>query len=609
MKAMDKFSNKQIARLFRNIAAVYLLTNEDRFKIIAYQKAADTIEGLTREIRDIWQEGKLATLPSIGKSMQQYLDEYFRKGRARHFETILNRVPKTVYQLMDIPGIGPKKAYKLVTALGLTNEKSLLNDLKKACQDGKVAQVETFGEKSQEEIKRAIMIYEKKNNKQERMPLPYAFSLANEIIAYLKKHPAVKKVDALGSLRRLVSTIGDIDLAIQTQLENSKMGNYKEIINHFIKFPKTIKVENAGERKASIIVAPYIRVDLRIEKEESYGAMLQYFTGSKAHNIKLREYALKKGFSLSEYGIKKVPAQITTNEKRKQKLKIYQFKNEKDFYNFLGLQYIPPELREGMDEIEKAQKNQIPKLVDIKEIKGDLHVHSSFDLQPAHDLGADDFLDIVQKGQQLGYQYVGFADHNPKASLPADEILNLLKYRKQYIQEKLERKRGFINYFIGLEVDILPSGKIALPKGYEKYIDYLIVSVHSVFDLNLKEMTARVISALQYPKVKILGHPTGRLLTKREGFELDWERVYSQCRQNNIALEINAWPLRLDLPDILVREAIKNKVKLIVNTDAHSVDQMDLMLYGVAVARRGWTKKSDIINTMDYQEVKKWLTG
>ncbi|MFN4212844.1 MAG: hypothetical protein ACK4FL_02680, partial [Microgenomates group bacterium] len=239
----NDFSNKKVARLLRHIAAAYLLTGENQFKIIAYQKAAETIESLSREIKDIWQEGKLGTIPAIGKSIQEHLDEYFRKGKSSHFQAILNRVPKTVFQLMDIPGIGPKKAYKLVKALNLTNEKTLLSDLKKACLEDKVSQIETFGKKSQEEIKKSIAIFEEKTNKQERMPLPYAFSLANEVISYLQKHPSVKRVDALGSLRRLAPTIGDIDIAIQTQNSKLKRQNYKEIINYFIKFPKTIKVD------------------------------------------------------------------------------------------------------------------------------------------------------------------------------------------------------------------------------------------------------------------------------------------------------------------------------------------------------------------------------
>ncbi len=613
VKKQNDFSNKQIARMLRNISAAYLLTGESQFKVIAYQKAADTIETLSREIRDIWKEGRLENIPSIGKSLSKHLDEYFKNGKSEHFDSILNRISKAVYQLMEIPGLGPRKAFKLVKALNLNNDKTAIEELKKACETGKVAQIEGFGEKSQEEIKKSIAIYQKQIVKNERMPLPYAFSVAQEVIAYLKKHPLVIRADVLGSLRRLAATIGDIDIAIQVANLQLKIKDYKEIIKYFLKYPKIIKIDNAGEKKASVIVSPYIRVDLRIEGKKTYGAMLQYFTGSKSHNIKLREYALKIGYSLSEYGIKptkKVKSQNSKFKNYNPKLKIYEFDNEKKFYNFLCLQYIPPELREGTDEIEVAQQKKIPSLVQLKDIKGDLHLHSSFDIQPSHDLGEDDFFTIYQKGLELGYQYIGYADHNPKLGLTNNQFLALLKKRKEYIDQIfMSKKIEHSNYFIGLEVDILPDGKIPLPKGYENYIDYLIVSVHSVFNLSISEMTKRVITALKYPRVKILGHPTGRILGKREGFELNWEQIFDECRRRDIALEINSCPLRLDLPDILVKEAIKNKVKLIINTDSHAISQMPTMFYGVAVARRGWAKKSDIINTLNYLDFKKWLTS
>ena len=594
----NQFTNKEIAKLLRNIAAVYLLTGENQFKIIAYQKAADTIESLSRELKDIWQEGRLNTVPTLGKGLQEHLDEYFKKGESKHFKTILKKIPAAVFKLMDIPGIGPKKAFRLVKELKLKNSENAVNELIKACQENKVASLEGFGEKSQEEIKKAIGLYQQKISQPQRMPLPYAFTIASQLVEYLKKLSVIRRVDVLGSLRRYQSTIGDIDIAVQVKNlpAKDKEKNYKEIINYFINYPKVIKVDNAGEKKASIIVAPFIRVDLRIEEEKNYGAMLQYFTGNKAHNIKLREYALKKGYSLSEYGIKKLVGD-----------KFYSFSDEKKFYNFLGLQYIPPELREGKDEIILAQKKEIPQLIELEEIKGDLHVHSSYEINPSHDLGKDNYDVLLEKASRLNYQYLGFADHNPKNTLLKDEIVNILRKRYHFVQNLLGKKVERTKYFIGIEADILPDGTIPIPKEGLKYLDYIIVSVHSVFDMGMKEMTQRVLKALSFPKVKILGHPTGRLIGRREGFELEWKRIFDYCQKNKIALEINAWPLRLDLPDILVNEAIKNGVKLIINTDSHQLNQMDLMFYGVTVARRGWAKKEDIINTLPLDKFKKWL--
>ncbi len=615
---INKFSNKEIVNLLRSVAAVYLLTGQNRFKIIAYEKAADAVEHLSRELRDVWQEGKLYKVPGIGPSIGSHLEEYFNTGRSKHFASRLNKVPGGVFKLMELPTVGPKKAYKLVKELKLVDPNTVIEDLKKACIRGKVARLESFGEKSQQDILEAIKLFERTSSKAERMPLPYAYSLAKEVIDYLKKKQYVKRVDALGSLRRMVATIGDIDVAVQVQSHkvHKAKSMEKEIINYFIKFPKKVSVDNAGEKKASIIVAPNIRVDLRIQDEKSYGSMLQYFTGSKAHNMNLREFALKKGLSLSEYGIK--PIDKVKSEKLKvksynSKLKIFEFNTEEKFYNFLGLQYIPPEIREGTNEIELALNRQIPQLIELNDIKGDLHIHSSYDLKPSHDLGKNTYKEILEKAVQLGYQYVGFADHNPKISeLSESEVVAIMKKRFHEINKILNKKRSTpgekkINYFIGLEVDIRPNGKIALPEKAFDYVDYLIVSIHSSFNQDSRTMTKRVVRALDYPKVKIFGHPTARLLGKREGIELDWQEIFAHCKKKNIALEINSWPERLDLPDTLVREGLNYNVKYIIDTDAHAADQMKGMFYGVSVAKRGWCKKSDIINTLPYEEFEKWL--
>ncbi len=586
---MDKFSNQAVGRLLEAVATAYILRKGNRFKILAYQTAADAVDHSTREIKDIWKEGKLEALPGIGKAIAASLDDYFRHGRSRHFDAVLKPIPPAVFKLLDLPGIGPKKAYKLVTALHLKNPHTAVTDLKKACRQNKAAGLPTFGEKSQEEILEAIKIYEQRSTQQERMTLPYAFSLAGEIITYLKKNPRVLRVDALGSLRRMVETIGDIDLAVVAEDKY-----ISQIINHFTSYPKAAQVDNAGGKKASIIIPPNIRVDLRIQEEKSYGSMLQYFTGGKAHNINLREYALKKGLSLSEYGI--------TNLKSK---KINLFRTEADFYRFLGLNYIPPEIREGSDEIDRARKNDLPVLAETKDIKGDLHVHSNFDLKPSHDLGSDSVTTLTDRASKLNYNYIGFSDHNPKSSLSESEVIEILAKRKKDIDDKLKGKK--IDYFIGLEVDITPDGRLTLPEKALPHVDYLIASIHSVFNLNPKQMTRRVLAALNHPKVRILGHPTGRYFGKREGFQLEWNQIFAACKQNNIALEINAWPERLDLPAPLVREAVNNQVPLIINTDAHDVQSLDNMFYGVAVARRGWAEEKNIVNTFPAEKFKRWL--
>lgn len=600
-------TNKYLAELLRNVAAAYLLTNQNRFRIIAYEKAADSVEHLTRELKDIWEEGKLDDVPGLGKNIMSHLDELFSTGKSVHFDEAIGSIPANVYVLMKIPSIGPKKAYRLVTELHLEKSESVVEDLKASANEGKIAVLPGFGKKSEKDVLEAIELfktYKSRNN--DRMPLPYAFSLAQEAIDYLKKHPDVSRADAMGSMRRMVSTIGDIDIAVEAPEAKAP-----DIIQHFLQFPRKISVDNAGDKKASIIASPSIRIDLRVQDSRNYGSMLQYFTGSKAHNIRLREYAMKKGLSLSEWGIKVTSDKAKVNMKARNYNKeagLFEFKNEEDFYGFLGLQYVPPEMREGTKEIDYAIKKKVPRLVEVKDILGDLHTHSSYDLKPSHDMGENSYTEMVSKADSLGYEYIGFADHNPNITgNTKDEIITIMKRRKEYIDRKVKSKGDQLKPFIGMETDILPNGEIALPVEALQYLDYMVVSVHSSFRLGIKEMTKRVLKAMSYPKVKILGHPTGRLLGKREGFELEWEKIFDYAKEHDIAIEVNSWPERLDLPDSLVREAVELGVKLCINTDAHAAEQMDNMFYGVSVARRGWATKSDIINTLPYEKFRQWI--
>jgi len=590
----DKFSNKEIAELLRNVAAVYTLKGEkeNRFRIIAYEKAADGIEHLSRELHDVWQDGKLYKVPGIGAGIGSSLEEYFEKGESRHFNEILKGIPPSVFTLMKVPGIGPKKAFRLVMKFGLTDKETVVDDLLNVACSNKISSLEGFGQKSQEDIIEGLEVFQKRDRRQERMPLPYALELSEEVIEYLKQMPEVKRADALGSLRRQVATIGDVDIAVVADDSDSK-----KIVAHFLKYPGLRSVEGAGEAKASILAAGNVRIDLRVQNKISYGSMLQYFTGSKEHNIRLREHALKKGYSLSEYGMKKTKGDHPI---------VKEFADENSLYSFLGLQYIPPEIREGTNEIEIAKAKKISQLIELAEIKGDFHMHSSYDLQPSHDLGLNSYSELVEKAKSLKYEYIGFSDHNPKKmGLSDEEIVTIMKKRKEHIDKTLTSSG--MPYFIGLEVDILPSGELALPDKAFAYVDYLIVSLHSSFKMNPIEMTKRVMKALSYPKVKIFGHPTARLLGKREGVELDWDKIFIEAKDRHIALEINAAPPRLDLPDILVREAKEVGVKFAIDTDAHKIDHMDFMKYGISVARRGWVTRKDVINTLEYKELKKWI--
>ncbi len=595
-----KYTNKAVVELLRTVAASYLLLNENRFKIIAYEKAADTVEHMSSELHDMWENGRLSKVSGIGPTITQHLEEYFQKGKSEHFSQIIDKIPASVFVLMKVPSIGPKKAFKLVNSLKLTVPDKAVAELKKAAELGQIESLPTFGKKSQEDIIAAINLYLKTASSDDRMPLPYAHAMAEEIIEYMKILP-LKRIDALGSMRRMVSTIGDIDIAVATDSLQPQ-----EIIQHFLKYPKKISIDNSGEKKASIIIKSGIRVDLRVQNIRTYGSMLQYFTGSKAHNVKLREYTIKRGFSLSEWGIKKI--EKDSSDKKNISEHIIPFVTEKELYNYFDLDYIPPEIREGTNEIDLAHKKTLPSLVELKDIKGDLHTHSSYDIKTSHDTGADTYESLIKKATSLGYEYIGFADHNPKQSdHSVDNIVTIMKKRKAHI-DSLSASSKLSKYFVSLETDILPDGDIALPKEALPYVDFLIVSIHSSFRMTRQEMTARVVKALSMPKVKILAHPTGRLINKRPSIDVDWDVVFDTVKKNNQALEINSWPERLDLPDNLVREAITNNIKCVINTDAHAAEQLNNMMYGVSVARRGWCTKNDIINTLSYTEFKKWIS-
>jgi DNA polymerase (family 10) len=360
MKLSKNLSNNQLAELLRSVAAALELSpGDNRFRITAYQRAADSVEHASSEVKDLWDEGHLDSLPGIGESISSYLDELFSTGKVRHFDTILKNFPPAVFELLQIPGLGPKSTLKLCKALGINKAHSAITKLQKAAKSGQVAQIEGFGADSQAAIIRGIEEYQ---NRSHRLLLSAAEKTASEVVNWLNKIPEVKSSDPLGSLRRRAATVGDIDISVASDHPD-------RVIAHFVSYPKKRRVLEAGDRTASIILPNDHQVDLMVQSPDAYGSLLVHFTGSKHHNIALREYALKQGYSISEYGIKT-------------KTGLKKFSNEIDFYKFLNLEYIPPELRENQGEIESALKKEIPSLIQADQIKGDLQIHSSFDVQP-----------------------------------------------------------------------------------------------------------------------------------------------------------------------------------------------------------------------------------
>ncbi len=585
-------TNTEIIKLLRNVAAAYSIKDEKKhlFQILAYKKAADTIEDSPTELKELYKEDKLKGMPGIGPSMQAHLEELFTTGKVKHFEEILKSIPEPVFTLLDVPSFGPKKAYRLVMEFKLTNAQTVIADVIELAKEGKIAPLEGFGEKSQTSILQVLEEFTKYKTKTTRMVLPYANELANKIIDYLLKSKAVKQASPLGSLRRKKDTIGDIDIAVATDKP-------EEVLEHFTKYPHTGRVIEKGERSSSIIVSSGKQIDLMVQPPEAFGSLLQHFTGSKAHNIHLREYALSKGLSLSEYGIKK-----------KSDEKITQYKTEEEFYKAIGLQWIPPEIREDTGEIELAIKNEVPKIIELSDIKGDFHLHSNYPIEPSHDMGVSSMDVMIQKALSFGYKYLGFSEHNPSISKHTKkQVFDILEKRSKFIDQLNLKYTKSIHIFSLLETDILPNGDLAIDDDALSLLDASIVSIHSSFGMDKETMTKRVLKGLSHPKAKILAHPTGRLLNQRNGYDLEWDKIFAFCAENNKALEINAWPLRLDLPDLLVREAIKKGVKLMIDTDSHEVSQMEMMQYGVSVARRGWATKRDILNAFDYNELSEWF--
>ena len=574
------FSNKDISRLLREIAAAYEAKGENRFKIIAYDNAATSVEHATSELKDLWEEDQLNTVPGLGQSIREHLDELFRTGKVKHFQAVKKGLPAGMFSLLDIGGLGPKSAYKLAKELNIKSPQ----DLEKAAKTGKIREIPGFGEKSEQDILTAIS---EAKDKGTRHLLPVAFATAQRVLAHLRQHKDCQEAEPLGSLRRMVATVGDIDIAVASE-------NPRAIIEHFQKFREIKRVLDAGERKSSILLANGIQIDLLVNPARAFGALLQHFTGSKNHNIHLREYALTKGMSVSDYGIKAGG-------------KLHEFKTEEAFYNFLGMEYIEPELREDAGEIEAAIKHKLPKLVEAKDIKGDIHLHSNYPIEPSHDLGENSFETIIERARQLKYQYVGLSDHSPGFSTHTkQQIIDIIKKRTEKI-EQLKTSSKNIKVLNLLEIDILTNGEISVPQEGLKLLDGAIAGIHSSHRQDKRTITKRLMAAINSQYIQVISHPTGRLLNQRESYEADWPKVFEACAKTKTILEINAYPNRLDLPDVLVKEAMKEGVKLMINTDAHQLDQMDNMKFGIAVARRGWATCDDIANTLPWGKFKKYF--
>lgn len=577
----NKVSNSYISKMLKEIAAAYEVTGEDRFKIKAYQNAAAGVEHSTSEVKDLWEEGKLREVPGIGSSIFGHLDEYFKTGKVLHFELVTKGLPKGMFGLFGLQGIGAKTAYRLAKAFNLKNKENALEVVKKAAQNGKIRSLEGFGEQSEKDILSVLNNVTPNKEARARMLLPDATEISQRYSSYMKAAGGCERVEVLGSLRRRCATVGDLDFAVVSS-ESAK------VISNFVKYKEVWEILSEGDVKASVLLKNGVRVDLMVEKKEGFGSLSQHFTGSKAHNIALRKYALDKGMSLSEHGIK-------------YKNKMRSFEDEEEFYNFLGLELIPAELREDMGEIEASKNGTLPGLIKLEDVKGDLHSHTVLSD------GNNTLEEMVFAAKAMNYRYVGITDHAPSIVSRGDKEVERIIDDTRVKIEHINSSDDTIRVLFGYEVNILSDATLSLSDKFLSKLDFVIAAIHTSFNQDRKTITDRLLSAIRNPYVSIIAHPTGRLINSRDSYDADWELVFEEALKQRKILEINSYPQRLDLPDILVREATKKGLKLVINTDAHHIEQFGLMRYGIDIARRGWVTKRDIINTLPLDKLLKEL--
>jgi DNA polymerase (family 10) len=568
-------NNKQIAKVFEDIGDLLELKGENVFKIRAYQKVVRAIEQLPVELEQLVKEEKLREVPGVGEAIAKKITELVTTGKLEYYEKLKAEFPAGISALLDIPGIGPKTAMLLSSDLGIRTA----DELEKAILEGKVAQLPRLGEKTAENILRHIQALRRKD---QRIPIGEASNVVDEIFGRLREVPGVRNLVPAGSLRRFRETVGDIDLM-------GTADNAEAVIKAFTSLPMVKEVLASGTTKASVVVAGGLQVDLRIVEHDAFGSLLQYFTGSKQHNINLRTRAVRQGLSLSEYGI----TELKTG-------KLEKFATEEAFYKRLGLQYIPPEIREGTDEIERAAKGTIPRLIETGDIKGDLHVHTDWSD------GRETIEAIVLAAKALGYEYVGISDHSGGRGIARG--LNRARLKEQIAEIKaLNARLGGIRILTGMEVDIRADGTLDMPDEVLEELDIVTASIHSGMNQTQEQMTRRIIKAMENPNMDALGHPTGRLMPDREPIAIDMEAIFQAAVKNKTILEINAMPSRLDLKDTHIYRARELGIQLIINTDAHSSEHLGFMRFGVGVARRGWCEAKDILNTRPLAELLKYL--
>jgi len=572
---IDSVKNREIAGILYQMAELLELHAENRFKIIAYSRAARAIESLTEDIEQVCRDGRLEGIPGVGKAIAEKIKEYLRTGRIQSHQDLLADTPQGLAELLQISGLGPKTVFMLHEKLDITN----LDELEKAAREHRIRRLPRMGVVREKNILKSIERYRKRSN---RILYSTAESIVDEILTYLGGIEGLEHATAAGSYRRRKETVGDIDIL-------ATAARPEEIVAAFVKMPLVEEVLAKGPTKASVIMNDTIQVDLRIVEHRSYGTVLQYFTGSKEHNVSMRQLALDRGYSLSEYSL--------TRLANGQDLF---FDQEEEVYQALGLQYIPPELREDRGEIEAALGGRLPRLVEAKDIRGDLHVHSIWSD------GRASIIELAQAARSLGYEYIALSDHSPSVGIAGGIGREKMEEKIEAVAEANDSLEG-ITVLMGAEVDIKADGSLDYPDDLLERMDVVVASVHMAQQQKERTITGRLISAIENQNVDIIGHPTGRIINQREPSDMDFHAVLEAAARAGTALEINAHPSRLDLNDVNARAAKEMGVQMSINSDAHDAGQLLNMKYGINVARRAWLEKKDIINAMDLKDLIQFL--
>ncbi len=566
--------NLLISKIFRDFAKILEIKGDNPFRVRAYERAAQNIENLTNaELNDFIQEGRLREIPGIGEDLASKIAEIAATGRLASYEDLKKTIPEGVLDLINIPSVGPRTARLLYEQLKVKS----IADLENAIKKDRLRGIFGIKERTIQNIRKGLELVKKGRG---RMLLSEAEDFARKYTGFLKEIPKIKKISAAGSLRRQKETVRDIDMLVISDSPG-------EIMDKFVKFSGVADILAKGKTKSSIRTEEGVQIDCRVLNENSFGAALLYFTGSKNFNIKIRQLAIKKGLKVNEYGV------FRGN-------KFVCGRSEEEIFRALGMAYIPPELREDSGEIELACQFKLPSLIELKDLKGDLHVHSRWSD------GNNSIMEMASSAKERGYSYIAITDHSQSLKVARGLSIADLKKKKAEI-DRINKKIKGLSVLYGTEVDIDSQGRIDYPDKVLKGFDVVVAAIHGGFKQPREQLTRRLVRACQNKFVHIIAHPTGRLFGTREAYDIDMFEVLKTARETNTQLEINAFPQRLDLNDENSRKAKEMGVKLAINTDGHQVEQLDVIKFGISVARRGWLVKEDVINTLPLNKLLKTI--